>query len=227
MELTVKGRRVYGSTGGRDFDPARDPVIFLHGSGMDRTVWQLQTRYFAWHGRSVLAVDLPGHGKSEGPALASIEDVIEGRVEVGRRAVLLAAENHHRSPNAADVMSAAGAEVHLVTMGEMVASDIIVTSRPPVISRMKRNGVVFHREHWIKEVSERTAVLSEVETGRETVIEDVDTIVGGEFNAPNDSLYEALIADGRIPTVTAVGDCVSARKLIEAMREGHVAARSL
>ena len=73
MELSVNGRRVYGSTGGRDFDPAQDPVVFLHGSGMDRTVWMLQTRYFAWHGRSVLAVDLPGHGKSEGPALDSIE----------------------------------------------------------------------------------------------------------------------------------------------------------
>ena len=64
MELTVNGKRVYGSTGGRDFEPARNPVVFLHGSGMDRTVWMLQTRYFAWHGRSVLAVDLPGHGKS-------------------------------------------------------------------------------------------------------------------------------------------------------------------
>ena len=73
MELTVNGKRVYGSTGGRDFDPARNPVVFLHGSGMDRTVWMLQTRYFAWHGRSVLAVDLPGHGKSDGPALDGIE----------------------------------------------------------------------------------------------------------------------------------------------------------
>ena len=35
---------------------------------MDHTVWALQTRYFAHHGRSVLAVDLPGHGRSEGPA---------------------------------------------------------------------------------------------------------------------------------------------------------------
>lgn len=73
MELTVSGKTVFASTGGRAFDPAQDPVIFLHGSGMDRTVWQLQTRYFAWHGRSVLAVDLPGHGKSAGPAIDTIE----------------------------------------------------------------------------------------------------------------------------------------------------------
>ena len=171
--------------------------------------------------------EIRGLRESGVPTLASIDDVIEGRVEVGKRAVLLAAENHHKSPNAADVMSAKGAEVHLVTRSEVVASDIIVTSRPPVIARMKENGVVFHREHWIKQVSERTAVLAEVDTGEETVVEDVDTIVGGEFNAPSDSLYEALLEDGRIPTVVAVGDCVSARKVIEAMREGHLAARAL
>lgn len=74
MDLTVNDKRVFAATGGKDFDPAQSPIIFLHGSGGDRTVWQLQTRYFAWHGRSVLAVDLPGHGKSEGPPINSIEE---------------------------------------------------------------------------------------------------------------------------------------------------------
>ncbi len=171
--------------------------------------------------------EIPGLKGPGVPTLASIDDVIEGRVEVGKRALLLAADNHHKSPNAADVMCEKGAEVHLVTMSETVASDIIVTSRPPVIERMKDNGVTFHRESWIKEVSGKTAVLAEVYTGKETIIEDVDIIVGGEFNAPNDGLYEALKADGRIPHVVAVGDSVSARKLIEAIREGHMAARAL
>jgi pimeloyl-ACP methyl ester carboxylesterase len=39
---------------------------------MDHTVWALQTRSFAHHGRSVLALDLPGHGESEGPSLSGI-----------------------------------------------------------------------------------------------------------------------------------------------------------
>jgi pimeloyl-ACP methyl ester carboxylesterase len=73
MELNVDDKTVYAATGGREFDPALPGVIFVHGSGMDHTAWQLQTRYFAWHGRAVLAVDLPGHGRSEGPALTSIE----------------------------------------------------------------------------------------------------------------------------------------------------------
>lgn len=72
MELKVDGRRVYAATGGRPFDAAKPVMVFLHGSGMDHTVWQLPARYFAWHGHSVLAPDLPGHGRSEGPPLASV-----------------------------------------------------------------------------------------------------------------------------------------------------------
>jgi len=72
MELTVQGKRVFAATGGQPIRPELPTAIFLHGSGMDRTVWTLQTRYFAHHGRNVMAVDLPGHGRSEGPALASV-----------------------------------------------------------------------------------------------------------------------------------------------------------
>lgn len=71
--FTVDGKRVHATTGGRPFDPARPATIFVHGAGFDHTVWKLQARYFAWHGGSVLAVDLPGHGRSEGPVLDNIE----------------------------------------------------------------------------------------------------------------------------------------------------------
>ncbi|SEP45676.1 Pimeloyl-ACP methyl ester carboxylesterase [Rhodospirillales bacterium URHD0017] len=72
MKLTVNGRGVAATTGGAEFDVAKPTVIFLHGAGFDRTTWRLQTRWFAHHGRSVLAVDFPGHGWSEGPALDSV-----------------------------------------------------------------------------------------------------------------------------------------------------------
>jgi pimeloyl-ACP methyl ester carboxylesterase len=39
----------------------------------DHSVWILQTRYLAHHGWNVLAVDLPGHGRSGGEAPASVE----------------------------------------------------------------------------------------------------------------------------------------------------------
>ncbi|MEZ5852986.1 MAG: alpha/beta hydrolase [Hyphomicrobiaceae bacterium] len=72
MELTVNGRRVFAATGGRPCDPSKPAVILIHGAGLDHTCWQLQTRWLAWHGWSALAVDLPAHGRSEGPPLTSI-----------------------------------------------------------------------------------------------------------------------------------------------------------
>ncbi|WP_118180595.1 alpha/beta fold hydrolase [Paraburkholderia phosphatilytica] len=72
MIVTVNGRAAYAYTGGKPFDPALPTAVFLHGAEHDHSVWALQTRYFAHHGFSVLAVDLPGHHRSAGPALTSI-----------------------------------------------------------------------------------------------------------------------------------------------------------
>ena len=84
MELRVRGKRVFAGTGGRAFDPALTAAVFLHGAGMDHTVWALQTRSFAHHGRSVLALDLPGHGGSEGPALSGIAEMADWVLETLR-----------------------------------------------------------------------------------------------------------------------------------------------
>lgn len=73
MNVLVDGRRVYAYTGGVDFDAARPVVVFVHGAQHDHSVWILQSRYFAHHGCAVLALDLPGHGRSEGEPLPTIE----------------------------------------------------------------------------------------------------------------------------------------------------------
>lgn len=73
MQLSVEGQAVFAGTGGVAFDPARPAIVFLHGAGMDHSVWALLARYFAHRGRAVLAVDLPGHGRSGGAPLPSVE----------------------------------------------------------------------------------------------------------------------------------------------------------
>lgn len=73
MDLTVNGSDVFAATGGRPFDAAEASVVLLHGAGMDHTIWSLQSRYFAHHDRALLAVDFPGHGRSGGDALGSID----------------------------------------------------------------------------------------------------------------------------------------------------------
>jgi pimeloyl-ACP methyl ester carboxylesterase len=72
MDLTVDGKRAYAYTAGRKLDPKLPSVAFVHGAANDHTAFLLQSRYFAYHGCNALAFDLPGHGRSEGPPLASI-----------------------------------------------------------------------------------------------------------------------------------------------------------
>ena len=75
MEFKVGRSRVFAATGGRPFDPDLPAVVLVHGAGNDHTVWHGPSRYFAYHGRSVLALDLPGHGRSGGRALPTVEAV--------------------------------------------------------------------------------------------------------------------------------------------------------
>lgn len=82
MELTVQGRKAYAYNGGKAFDASLPTVVFIHGGSHDHSVWVLQTRWMAHHGYGVLAIDLPGHGRSEGPALASIESMADWIIAV-------------------------------------------------------------------------------------------------------------------------------------------------
>jgi len=75
VELELGGERAYAYTGGKAFDAKLPAVVFIHGGEQDHSVWVLQSRYLAHHGYAVLAVDLPGHGRSGGAPLASIEDM--------------------------------------------------------------------------------------------------------------------------------------------------------
>jgi pimeloyl-ACP methyl ester carboxylesterase len=73
MLINVQGQDAYCYTGGKSFNPDLPTVVFIHGAQNDHSVWGLQTRYFAHHGFGVLAVDLPGHVRSKGAPLTSVE----------------------------------------------------------------------------------------------------------------------------------------------------------
>jgi pimeloyl-ACP methyl ester carboxylesterase len=72
VNFEVDGRRVFAYTAAHQLDRAKPTVVFVHGAGLDHSWFGLQSRYFGYHGRNVLALDLPGHGRSEGPALSDI-----------------------------------------------------------------------------------------------------------------------------------------------------------
>ncbi len=81
MRFTIDSRAAYAYTGGRRPEGPGVPVVFIHGAQHDHSVWILQSRYLAHHGHPVLALDLPGHGRSAGPALGSVEAMADWVLE--------------------------------------------------------------------------------------------------------------------------------------------------
>ena len=77
MNFEVDGRRAFAYTAAHELDASKPSVVFVHGAGLDHSSFALQSRYFGYHGRNVIALDLPGHGRSEGPPLPSIEAVAD------------------------------------------------------------------------------------------------------------------------------------------------------
>ena len=73
MRIALGGNGVFAQDGGHAHEAGKPFVVLVHGAGMDHTVWQQQSRYLAHHGWNVLAVDLPGHGASDGAPLDSVE----------------------------------------------------------------------------------------------------------------------------------------------------------
>jgi pimeloyl-ACP methyl ester carboxylesterase len=78
----VKVGEAFAYTANHEIDPAKRTVVFIHGAGLDHSWFGLQSRYFGYHGFNVLALDLPGHGKSAGPALKSVPEMADWVIKV-------------------------------------------------------------------------------------------------------------------------------------------------
>ena len=120
MFLEIEGHRLFVHRGGVESDDSATlpTLVLLHGAGMDHTVWVFLSRYFAHRGWRVLAPDLPGHGRSPGPPLETIEEMA-GLV----RALLAAFPSERRvlaghSMGALVALSAAGgSDAELILLG--------------------------------------------------------------------------------------------------------------
>ena len=69
---TIEGREIhYHEQGG----PTGPPLLCIHGAGGNHTVWLDAMKHIAGDRRAI-ALDLPGHGLSSGPASESIADYV-------------------------------------------------------------------------------------------------------------------------------------------------------
>ncbi len=75
MILQIDKQNVFVSDAGQAINKNKETIVFLHGSGLSHIVWSLTEQYFSNKNYNVLAIDLPGHGGSEGKCLKSIEKI--------------------------------------------------------------------------------------------------------------------------------------------------------
>lgn len=73
MNVTINDANTFIYTGGKSWVEGQPTVVMIHGVLNDHSVWILQSRFLAHHGYNVLALDLPGHGKSTGAPPATVQ----------------------------------------------------------------------------------------------------------------------------------------------------------
>ena len=82
MQFSVDKKNVFAYTAAHELEAAKRTIVFVHGAGLDHSSFALQSRYFGYHGWNVLALDLPGHGRSEGPPIPTIEGMAQWGFDV-------------------------------------------------------------------------------------------------------------------------------------------------
>jgi len=135
MFLTIDTEKTFVAAGGQPFRPDLPAVVLVHGSGLDHSVWALQSRWLAHHGRNVLAIDLPGHGRSEGTPLRSIGEMAEfcadllGALGIAQAAfvghsmgTLVALETARRHPARVRALGLIGAALAIPVHPDIVAA---------------------------------------------------------------------------------------------------------
>jgi pimeloyl-ACP methyl ester carboxylesterase len=111
MDLVVDRKRAFAYTAAHHIDPRKPTMVFVHGAGLDHSTFGLQSRYFGYHGRNVLALDLPGHGRSEGAPIAEVAGMADwvlralDSLDIGKASIvghsmgsLVALESANRHP---------------------------------------------------------------------------------------------------------------------------------
>ena len=142
MYLNVGGHRTYAYTAGRPLDAGKPAVVFVHGAANDHSVWALQSRYFAYHGWNALAIDLPGHGKSEGAALTTVERLADWLVQCLDAAGIEKAALVGHSMGSLIVLRTAAAHPPRVARLALVGTAVPMPVSEPLLATSKANDHV-------------------------------------------------------------------------------------
>jgi pimeloyl-ACP methyl ester carboxylesterase len=140
MRISVNGGDTFVATGGREFDVTLPAIVFLHGAGMDHSVWALLARAFAHHGYAVLSPDFPGHGRSAGAPLTSIAALADWTAALIDAAGAKAARLVGHSMGSLVALETAARHPHKVTGLGLIATTTTMRVSDDLLNAAKTDG---------------------------------------------------------------------------------------
>jgi len=160
------------------------------------------------------------------PNVVDCRDVLLDKVEVGQHVVVVGGEHHMQGLTCADFLASRGKEVQFINEelhpGMKAESGTVRT----VLQRLYTNGVIITPSTALRAIEGDTVVTYNVLTGVERRISNIDTVVLCYGGVPDMSLYHSLKSSWS-KELHQVGDCVSPRRVQEAIYDGASVGRLL
>ncbi len=142
-------------------------------------------------------------------------DVLEDKVEVGDRVIVIGGELV--GCETAEFLVGKGKKVTVMRRGPEMALRVGFTRRIFFLNRLLEKGVTLFTEVRYNEVIPRGLVVTTIEGEKETI--EADTIVLAAGSIPNKKLYEEI--KGKVPETHLIGDCAEPRTICEAVADGY------
>jgi len=173
-------------------------------------------------GSTPMVPSIPGAGENK---VVSYWQVLREEVELGDKVLLIDDVGHYQAYGTAEFLAERGKHVEIVTSKLHAGAALDLTNIIPIYERLGPKGVVISPLTEGKKVEGDTVIVRNVFSGEERAIEGVDNIVVAVGNKADNELYYAL--KGKLDRVYAIGDCLAPRKVMPAIREGHLVGRAL
>lgn len=174
--LTIQNQKLFYSAQRADPEYRRSPLVLIHGAGGNLYQWPPGLRRLPGH--DVYALDLPGHGRSEGPGRDSIRDyaglVAEWATALGLRPFVVAG---HSMGGAIGLMLALDHRQQLAGLA-LIATAASLRVNPAILQNIRTDlpGVSARLVEWM--YGPRATPEQKRQYARQLLAVDTETLAG-------------------------------------------------
>jgi pimeloyl-ACP methyl ester carboxylesterase len=202
--MNAGGEIGYAVNSGGSAAESDPPLVLIHGAGGSHLHWAPTTRRLA--GRSVYAIDLPGHGRSAGPAPTSIDGYVDAL------AGWVAKVGLHRPILVGHSMGGAISLTAALKMGEALAGLILVGTsdhlpvNPTLLSMLEKDETYTGAVDLIVRWSfSRTADPRLVDLSRKRMLEVPREVLYADYRACSKYDIQGRLGEIGVPALVICG----------------------